>query len=359
MAKGSNLVRKKFLHRTQIFVVVFIIILLMTKICLHINPEWDPFKSKGLDGDNSGITNDNSPANNDSNIIDDNPSQVIEEENVKNDTSSHNDHNIINEEEEQVISSPKDVPFTIVTGASENHFCPLKSFLYTTHETIKGFKNAKVVVYDLGLSSAQIEILGGLQKKGFITELKRLDWSKYPKFWNISIARGEYAWKPGMIYEISNEYPGNIIWLDSGTKVKKSFFNNLVGFLKEYDGFVSPKSPGTMRTWTHKGVYEYFHDDHTKYDDLPNCNGAAIAFDTKRTQSLIDAWYQCALDKDCIAPPGSSRQNHRQDQALLTYFAAKEGRTCDQNRAKFGFHIHDDGNCKKEIAKYENEHDYI
>ncbi|CAI2180904.1 15347_t:CDS:2 [Funneliformis geosporum] len=302
----------------------------MTKICLHINPEWDPFKSIDENDTSDIITNDNSPKNDSSVIIiGDNPSIVNEEENIKNDTTSQDNHDIVNEEAEQVISSPKDVPFTIITGASENHFCPLKSFLYTTHETIKEFKKARVIVYDLGLSNEQIEILGRLQKKGYLTKLKKLDWSKYPKFWNISIARGEYAWKPGMIHEISKEYPGYVIWLDSGTKVKKFFFNNLVGFLEDFDGLVTPNSPGNMKTWTHKGVYEYFHDDHTKYDKLPNCNGAAIAFDTNRTQTLIDDWYNCALDKNCIAPPGSSRKNHRQDQALLTYFAAKEGRIWD------------------------------
>ena len=29
--------------------------------------------------------------------------------------------------------------------------------------------------------------------------------------------------------------------------------------------------------------------------------------------------------KDCIAPPGSSRKNHRQDQAVLSYLVHKAG----------------------------------
>ncbi|RIA89690.1 hypothetical protein C1645_824452 [Glomus cerebriforme] len=250
----------------------------------------------------------------------------------------------------------KDIPFTIITGASKNHFCPLKSFLYTINQTIEGYNKANLIVYDLGLSDEQRKELDQMRMKGYLTKLKLFDWSKYPSFWNIKIARGEYAWKPGMIHEISKEYPGIIIWLDSGTKLQRKFLLNLNKFLDDFDGFVSPRSPGVMKDWTYPGVYDYFNDDHTKFDDLPNCNGASIAFDTKRTQSLIDVWYECALDKNCIAPPGSSRKNHRQDQALLTYFAAKEGRICDQDRYYFGFHIHDDGNCKLEIAQYESEH---
>ena len=34
--------------------------------------------------------------------------------------------------------------------------------------------------------------------------------------------------------------------------------------------------------------------------------------------ALLREWRRCALIKDCIAPPGSNRRNHRQDQALLS-----------------------------------------
>jgi len=217
-------------------------------------------------------------------------------------------------------------------------------------------KKTRIIVYDLGLSVKQNKEIDRMRKKGYLTELKLFNWSKYPSFWNIDEARGEYAWKPGMIYEVSQKYPGILIWLDSGTKVQEKFFENIDMFLSESNGFISPTSPGQMINWTHPGVYDYFNDDHTKFDDLLNCNGASIVFDTKLTQSLINVWYECALDKDCIAPPGSSRKNHRQDQSLLTYFAAKEGRICDQDRTYFGFQIHDDRECKNEIAQYESDH---
>jgi len=279
-----------------------------------------------------------------------------EDENLKGKDIMNNKYE--NEKTEENLSN--DIMPTIITGASANHFCPLKSFLYAIHEKIKESQtNIRIIVYDLGLSEKQNKELGNLQEKGYLTKVKLLDWSKYPSFWNISIARGEYGWKPGMIYETSQSYPGVLIWLDSGTKVDTKFFENIDKFLDENDGFVSPSSPGLMINWTHPGVYDYFNDDHTKYDNLPNCNGASIVFDTKRTQSLIDSWYECALERDCIAPPGSSRVNHRQDQALLTYFAAREGRICNKDRDEFGFHTHDDSNCKKEIAQYESEHDNL
>lgn len=35
-------------------------------------------------------------------------------------------------------------------------------------------------------------------------------------------------------------------------------------------------------------------------------------------QRVMDLWEQCALDKNCVTPPGTNRGNHRQDQAALT-----------------------------------------
>ncbi|GES97828.1 DUF1647 domain-containing protein [Rhizophagus clarus] len=315
----SNSFRKKIL----ILVVVFIVTLLMTRLYLHVYPDSQLFKE-----------------------YDD-----YLKEKFTNDTKSDNKNKYDNDETEEYLTN--EIIPTIITGASENHFCPLKSFLYATHETIKKTQTkARLIVYDLGLSDKQNEELVKLQKKGYLTEVMLFDWSKYPSFWDIKFARGEYAWKPGMIYEISQKYPGVLIWLDSGTKVQEIFFENIDKFLDENDGFISPSSPGVMINWTHPGVYDYFNDDHAKYDNVQNCNGASIVFDTKRTQSLIDSWYECALEKDCIAPPGSSRKNHRQDQALLTYLAAREGRFCNQSRNYFGFHIHDDGNCKGHDMDY-------
>ncbi len=41
--------------------------------------------------------------------------------------------------------------------------------------------------------------------------------------------------------------------------------------------------------------------------------------------SVVVPWKACAMAKDCIAPPGSSRENHRQDQAALSYLVHRSG----------------------------------
>ena len=52
-----------------------------------------------------------------------------------------------------------------------------------------------------------------------------------------------------------------------------------------------------------------------------NCNGAFLGIKKDlhgAASSVMPVWVECALNRSCIAPEGSSRRNHRQDQAALT-----------------------------------------
>ena len=77
-----------------------------------------------------------------------------------------------------------------------------------------------------------------------------------------------------------------------------------------------------------------------------NRNGAMFGFHLTNpdVQNFIQEFYQCALTKECIAPEGSSRENHRQDQAVFTilyyYFIHKHGLPYEDQY--FGIQIHND-----------------
>ncbi|CAG8849882.1 29984_t:CDS:1, partial [Racocetra persica] len=103
---------------------------------------------------------------------------------------------------------------------------------------------------------------------------------------------------------------------------------NLPELLKSFDGLISPISQGKMPRWTHPGVYKYFKDDGKKYENVTNCSTGAVFLDTDKTQHIIDKLYECALKKKCIAPRGSSRKNHRQEQAIFTYLVTNDNRKC-------------------------------
>ena len=70
------------------------------------------------------------------------------------------------------------------------------------HETLEGL-DYNMVVYDLGLSCEQRNILKRLKELNYLSDLKSFNFSKYPSFWNIKEGRGEYAWKPAIIKEVS------------------------------------------------------------------------------------------------------------------------------------------------------------
>ncbi|GJJ75664.1 hypothetical protein EMPS_08022 [Entomortierella parvispora] len=251
--------------------------------------------------------------------------------------------------------------FTIVTAASSNHFCALESFLYSMSELMEGLerteKRPTLVVYNLGgMDSEQQARLNYLRDNQYIDDYKDFDYAAYPAFWDINVARGEYGWKAGMIKEVADKYRGLVLWLDSGNMFALDFLRYLPGYLETF-GFWSPQSSGSFRQYTHEGLPQYFNDTIDHYAQETNCNGAAIAFDTSKDRvykGLLQQWYDCSRVKDCIAPPGSSRSNHRQDQAALTYLV-KKLRFMDQCRhfpEHYGVTVHQDKVCKERIRAF-------
>ncbi|KAF9958832.1 hypothetical protein BGZ72_010814 [Mortierella alpina] len=154
--------------------------------------------------------------------------------------------------------------------------------------------------------------------------------------------------------------PNIVLWLDSGDRVSIGFLRWLPSFLL-HRGLWTPQSQDTMQTWTHPGLLQYYHDSFDRFaPDETNCNGAAIAFDVNNQtvrEGLLKEWIQCAKTKDCIAPEGSNRDNHRQDQAALTYLVKTMGYgqdLCHGFPEDFGIQVNQDRFCKEDIATNPN-----
>ncbi|KAF9898214.1 hypothetical protein BX616_004332, partial [Lobosporangium transversale] len=252
-------------------------------------------------------------------------------------------------------------PFTIVTAASSNHFCALESFLYSLSEVLDGLERTEtrptIIVYNLGgMTPEQMTQMQWLRDNQYMDEYKDFDYSAYPAFWDITVARGEYGWKAGIIKEVADKNRGLLLWLDSGNMLALDFLRYLPGYLEKY-GFWSPQSSGNFQQYTHPGLPQFYGDSVENYAQETNCNGAAIAFDASNDKiynGLLNEWYKCSSTKECIAPKGSSRSNHRQDQAALT-FLAKRLRFTEQCRhypEHYGVTVHQDKVCKERIRAY-------
>ena len=73
-------------------------------------------------------------------------------------------------------------------------------------------------------------------------------------------------------------------------------------------------------------------------------NGAIVGFDrlSPKFMPMLLAWIGCASDEACIAPQGSSRTNHRQDQAALTLLATQRSYNCEVGSIQMGVALHKD-----------------
>jgi hypothetical protein len=206
---------------------------------------------------------------------------------------------------------------TIVTGASSNHFHCLQNLLASVRQHAP---EAFLMVYDLGLTGEEQEII-----QGHSDAFRTFDYSRYPKHVDIQIDSGQYAWKPILVNEVLEERGGLVLWLDAGNLVLRDLVP--IWEMIRRHGVVTPRSSGPLRRWTHPETLRHISVP-AHHLSKPNRNGAIVGFnaDCPWARQLSRDWKDCALSKECIAPEGSSRQNHRQDQAVLSvlYYRCQE-----------------------------------
>src|SRR5262249_51251761 len=91
---------------------------------------------------------------------------------------------------------------------------------------------------------------------------------------------------------------------------------------------------GSMQQWTHPLMFDYLRADPVQFADKPNADATLVGFGiasgtaearARVYREIVLPWKACAMEKDCIAPRGSSRANHRQDQAVLSYLVHRSG----------------------------------
>jgi hypothetical protein len=210
------------------------------------------------------------------------------------------------------------------------------------------------VVYNIGMNRTQLPVLDQLQQNQLIDEVIHWDHERYPRFWDVAVEAGQYGWKTGIVNDARVRYGGVVVWLDAGNQVSREFLINVPDIIKSHHGFWSPKSAYGMGKWTHPGMFRYFNADPKPYKYKSNCNGAAIGFDMDNktiVDTLIVPWFECGLVKNCIAPPGSSRENHRQDQAALTFLAYLNGHQCSVPPRDYHLQIHRDQACRSSLME--------
>ena len=210
---------------------------------------------------------------------------------------------------------------TIVTGADYTHF---KSLLNLIDSINKYENDSELVIYDLGLNKEQ---LNQLQNHGVGARLKNFNFNNYPNFYSERSETdgklGSYAWKSAIVKEVLEETTGSVLWLDAGDKITKKL--TFIKIVLTSLGIYIPYSPGIISQWTHTKTLEKMKIDEKKFKKR-NLASGMVGFNSNNQIALkiVNEWYEKSKDKELIAPEGSSRSNHRQDQSLLTLISYKE-----------------------------------
>ncbi|MDC3227195.1 DUF1647 domain-containing protein [Acidimicrobiaceae bacterium] len=229
----------------------------------------------------------------------------------------------------------------IVTGADYTHF---KSLLNLIESVKKYEKDSELIVYDLGINSDQ---RNQLQDPELGIRLVKFDFNNYPSFYSERSKTdgklGSYAWKSAIVKEVLEESSGSVLWLDAGDKITKKL--TLIKIVLSSLGVYIPYSPGIISQWTHKKTLEKMNID-KKIFKKRNLASGMVGFNSNYDIALniVSEWYEKSKDKELIAPKGSSRSNHRQDQSLLTLICYKKNivSKLPATHKLFGIIVHQD-----------------
>ena len=122
---------------------------------------------------------------------------------------------------------------------------------------------------------------------------------------------------------------GLILWIDAGGRIVKPLaLLQSLDYVKE-TGFGGQKSEGQVKRWTYPDQLKFFRADYRYLKKQRNCDASRIGFSLKRYADFMRPWYECCITRQCIAPDGSDRLNHRQDQAALTIISYLTGYQCE------------------------------
>jgi len=197
------------------------------------------------------------------------------------------------------------------------------NFIQKYCESNLDFNN--LIIYDYGLNENNLnKIIKYKTLYGF--EIVKFDYCNYPEHVDLDKYTGvhcNYAFKPISIYNTCLENPNKkIIWMDCANNFNSTAINDILNILQNQSIY----SPICCKIGSIESI-ELHHIDVIRHFELendihliPQRSGCLFGVDYSSIcgKNIVNDWYNCSLNKNIIAPEGSSRNNHRQDQSVLT-----------------------------------------
>lgn len=176
----------------------------------------------------------------------------------------------------------------------------------------------RVVVYNLGgMSTHQMLTIAGW------SNVAAVEWetgipAHYPQHVRTDPA---YAWKPIIVNETLHKYK-SIFWMDAGSTVAGPI--TPIEEIVQKTGMVLVKGQDLdMKLRSFPDTYDWFNVSKEKFVAGPHFSGNTQAFllPSRYVESIVIPDAACAMDPNCITPPGALLENHRFDQTTISILA--------------------------------------
>lgn len=218
-----------------------------------------------------------------------------------------------------------------VTAFSSNHFKESLDYFASVHITLP---QVKVIVYDLGLTAAEIH---SVKSYCNVQEVRKFKFDKYPKHTKNLY---NYAWKPLIVNEMSQEYE-LFFYCDAGCRIKSTFIS-LLPHLLRFPLVPAARLHSSVITTTHQGMLDYFGVKLNRSElvkilrnGFPGGIMLIWANDFLKNR-ILSHWIECAKHVECISPKGAKLSGckpgppsryaecHRFDQSALNVLLIRE-----------------------------------
>ena len=205
------------------------------------------------------------------------------------------------------------IPMTFVTASDTSHAQSLVNLIRSLSLMTP---SAQVVVFDLGMTPLEAQNL----KSSFPSVVvEKFPYQDFPDYFDVRVEAGQYAWKAQCVELVSSVSTGDLFWIDAGCVVTGTL--QRIRKVLSRRGVFADKAVGPSSRWTHPLTFAALeagtHETELRRDQLA---ATFIGFRLGRedVERLISDWARHSRDRNVIAPSGSSRINHRQDQSVLS-----------------------------------------
>lgn len=210
---------------------------------------------------------------------------------------------------------------TFVTAADASH---QKSLINLLQSIVDRFPHSRIKVWDLGLDTYIKHLIKSKFSNPNVLFFS-YDFARFDRVFAMNNNSGSYAWKAQCICDSVDEDSDYIVWMDAGNIVFPSLWLGLV--LARFSGVFVCRSHGNILSWTHNITLEALKIKGIYNESLAtyrNCSAAGILFfmANPKALSIISSWQTLSSLPSIICPPGSSKLNHRYDQAILSILLA-------------------------------------